>query len=161
MQQDLVDARTTANVEALMSGIRPLLEKASPVRAPQPNGRRFVIIHVDGLSRELLFRAMREGHAPFMKRLSESRGYSLSPMLAGAPASTPAFQAGLLYGARNPDIPGFMWFDGETLREIRMDDKIFTSRLESQLRRTHQSLVADGSVNYSIFTGGAEVNAFT
>src|SRR2546430_9974569 len=59
----------------------------------------------------------------------------LSPCRSGAPTSTPAFQAGLLYGVGH-DIPGYTWFDKRRGREVRMErrrrSEEHTSELQSQ-----------------------------
>jgi len=79
-------------------------------RAPSPGRRRLLIVQIDGLSREVLERALKEGRMPFLRRLIERGGHRLHPMSVGLPTSTPAFQMAAMYGV-SPDIPGFHYHD--------------------------------------------------
>ncbi len=139
----------------------PLVERASEPPAPNANGRRFCILHLDGLSRQALEEAIEHGQMPFLARLIASGRYRLSAAWSGAPASTPAFQAGLLYGAGKADIPSFTWFDREKRRLMRMDSAPDAARVESTLRADGQALLSRGSAAFSIFPGGAPMNAFS
>ncbi|HSR34820.1 MAG TPA: hypothetical protein VLY63_29985, partial [Anaerolineae bacterium] len=84
-------------------------------RAPlEEEGRRgFVIIEVDGLAYDYLRRALHEGHMPYLARLLLGRQLRLVRWRCGLPSTTPASQAGILYG-NNWDIPGFRWYDKTT-----------------------------------------------
>jgi len=143
------------------TAIRPLMSRAATVRAPNPSGRRFCILHLDGVSRDTLLLAIRRGYAPFLGRLMRSGAYKLTPCWSGAPASTPAFQAGLLYGVRDPDIPGFLWYDRATRKEVRMDRADDAAAVEARLTGGGEKLLHGGSINFAVFSGGAEVNGFS
>jgi hypothetical protein len=145
-------------------GLLPLLARASAATASpalSASGRRFCILHLDGVSRQSLVRAIDEGQMPFLARLLSTKAYRLSNAWSGAPASTPAFQAGLLYGAQAADIPSFVWFDRGSRREVRMDRATDAARVESQLRENGGALLEHGSAAFSIFPGGARRNAMT
>lgn len=74
--------------------------------------RKLVILHVDGLSANMLDHAVRDGRMPFVRRLMESEGYAINPYRCGVPSTTPFAQAGILYGD-NSEIPSFRWWDRE------------------------------------------------
>jgi len=97
---------------------------------------------------------MERGYAPTLRGLVEKGPYRVSKCRAGAPTSTPAFQAGLLYGVRH-EIPGYTWFDKRRGREIRMDRSDDARALEEELERAGRPLLRGGSVYCSIFSGGA------
>lgn len=139
----------------------PLIERACDLPAPNANGRRFCILHLDGLSRQALENALDRGQMPFLARLIASGRYRLSGAWSGAPASTPAFQAGLLYGAGKADIPSFTWFDRQRRQLVRMDSASDAASVESNLRAHGQALLRRGSAAFSIFPGGAPMNAFS
>src|SRR4030088_796189 len=80
--------------------------------------------------------------------------YRLSPCRSGAPTSTPAFQAGLLYGVRH-DIPGYTWFDKWRGGAGRVDRGGDAPSLEEDLALSGNPLLRGGSVYCSIFSGGA------
>ncbi len=130
-------------------------------RPPRASGRRFVIVHLDGVSRGALQDAMARGIMPYLSRRLAAGGLELVPAFAGAPASTPAFQAALLYGAA-PDVPGFLWWDRRRNKDVRMDTPAEALRLEEMLAARHgPGLLAGGSAYFSILGGGASEPAFT
>ncbi|HEY3452163.1 MAG TPA: alkaline phosphatase family protein [Myxococcales bacterium] len=158
----IVGARASRSMDALMSlAIRPLVARARSRMRAFPNGRRWVVIHLDGVSRHTLESAIRRGWAPFLGRLLASGSFNLTPAWSGAPASTPAFQAGLLYGQRRADIPGFTWFDRERRREVRMDSADDAREVEASLQARNEGLLRSGAASFSVFSGGAPMNAYT
>jgi hypothetical protein len=142
-------------VHALMrSVLRPLASRGRLARGPLPSGRRLLLLHLDGLGRRQLDQALARGSLPSIARLLERSGYRVSDCRAGAPSSTPAFQAGLLYGA-TADIPGYSWFDKRRRRAVRMDSGADARALEADLAARGRPLLEGGSVYCSIFSGGA------
>jgi Type I phosphodiesterase / nucleotide pyrophosphatase len=113
-----------------------------------------LLLHLDGVGRSQLDAALREGYVPNVAQLLDSGRYRVSPCRAGAPTSTPAFQAGLLYGDEG-DIPGYAWYDKRRRRAVRMDCSEDARRLEEDLERRGDPLLRGGSVYCSIFAGGA------
>src|SRR5690606_6849097 len=101
-------------------------------RPPLPSGRRFVIVHLDGVSRRALELAIRGGFMPTLARWLDEGGHVLLPTLSGAPSSTPAFQASLFYGERG-DCPGYQWHDKKRDKRVRMDDSREVHRFEQSL----------------------------
>ncbi len=134
--------------------LRPVAGGGRQARPPLPSGRRILLLHLDGVGRKQLEFAMERGYAPTLRALIERGPYRLSACRAGAPTSTPAFQAGMLYGVKH-DIPGYTWFDKRRRREVRMDRAEDARLLESDLLARGQPLLQDGSVYCSIFSGGA------
>lgn len=128
-------------------------------RPPHANGRRFLIVHLDGVSRSRLERGMADGSLPNLNALARDGQHRLSPMYAGAPSSTPSFQAGLLWGVR-ADVPGFLWFDKRTGKRVRMDDAEDAARVEATVSAGRRGLLEDGTTYFSIFSGGTSVNAW-
>ncbi|HUJ25569.1 MAG TPA: alkaline phosphatase family protein [Myxococcales bacterium] len=134
--------------------LRPVAQRGHKSRAPLPSGRRLLLLHLDGVGREQLEEAMESGHAPTLRRLLEKGPYRLSRCRAGAPTSTPAFQAGLLYGTSH-DIPGYTWYDKRRRREVRMDRAADARLVEAELHACGAPLLEGGAVYCSIFSGGA------
>ena len=132
----------------------PIASGGRQARAPLPSGRRMLLLHLDGVGGRQLEDAMERGFAPTLRRLLEKGPYRLSPCRAGAPTSTPAFQAGMLYGVEH-DIPGYTWYDKRRCREVRMDRGDDARLVERDLAERGVPLLAGGSVYCSIFSGGA------
>ena len=125
-------------------------------RGPGTSGRRAIMVHVDGLSRAVLDDAMAAGRMPFLTRLLEARRHRCETYRAGAPASTSQFQAGLLYGEVD-DVPGYLWYDKRTQRNVRMDAGEDVKRVEARHAHGRPGLLAGGVSYTTLFTGSAEV----
>jgi hypothetical protein len=119
--------------------------------------RKMVVIHLDGVPKSVLDTAVADGTMPFFSQLVRSGAYHLDSAFWGSPASTPAFQAGLLYGIRHPNLPAYNWFDRELGRPVRMNKPSDALNIEGRLdATTGQSLFGDGGTSYlSLFQGQA------
>ena len=80
---------------------------------PASPPRRFVVIQICGCSHEVLQEAVARGRMPALARLLRRGTLGLHRIPVGLPTSTPAFQAGLMYGGP-VDIPGFEFLDKRT-----------------------------------------------
>lgn len=146
-------------VLALQHLVDRLIRRARLGPAPRPGARRLLVVQIDGLPRSVLESALAEGRMPFLQRLLE-RGYRLRPMNVGLPTSTPAFQLGVMYGAR-VDIPGFHFHDkrrGDDVYFPRAGDAAFVESAQAAGRR---GILEAGSAYGCVFTGGARDNLFT
>jgi len=139
--------------------LRPLADLGRfPACRPGP-ARRLVLVQLDGVSRARLEHAMAEGYMPFLASRLASGRHVLTSTRSGAPASTPAFQAGLFYGV-SPAVPGFVWFDRKTGREVRMDRAEDAAAVEARLSRAGPGLLRGGTSYFSVFSGSASVAHF-
>jgi hypothetical protein len=139
---------------------RPLAGLIRPSSCPSPRVRRIVLVQIDGLSRPRLERAMAEGYLPALAERLSTGAHALSSIRSGVPSSTPAFQAGLFYGI-SPSVPGFVWFDRHTGREIRMDRPADAAMVEARVAAAvPRPLLRGGSSYFSLFSGGASLPYF-
>lgn len=144
---------------AMRSLLRPLAELGRfGFRHPREE-RRLAIIQLDGVSRPRLERAMAEGWMPHLAARLAAGSHALSSCRSGTPASTPAFQAGLFYG-RSPAVPGFVWFDRRSGREVRMDRAADAAAIERRLGAGRPGLLRGGTSYFSIFSGDASLPHF-
>jgi hypothetical protein len=123
-------------------------------------GRRLLIVQIDGLSRAVLREALGSGTMPFVNRLLRRQGFRLSEMSVGLPTSTPAFQLAVMYGVK-PDIPGFHYYDRR-----RRDDVYFprvgdAARVEATQADGRSGILSGGSSHGCVFSGGAQLDVFT
>ena len=129
-------------------------------RAPEATQRRVLIVQIDGLSRSVLEQALADRTVPFLAKLLRRRGWLLTPMSVGLPASTPAFQMSVMYGVR-PDIPGFHYHDKRRRSDVyfpRGHDSLLMETAQAQGRR---GILEEGSAYGCVFTGGATSNLLT
>src|SRR5690606_38298355 len=122
-------------------------------RAPR---RRLFLIFLDGMGGSLLDRAIAEGRMPFLARLQEHPKLRRTEAFSGLPSTTTAFQAGLFYGLRHPDIPGFSWFDRKRREPRLMATPRHAMEVERELAaRAGPGLFHEGTTYLSILRGGA------
>src|SRR5512137_314775 len=69
-----------------------------------------IVVQIDGLGHDVLTRSLRRRVMPFTRKLLRRHGYAMIGARSCVPASTPAFQAGLMYGVAGA-LPGFRWFE--------------------------------------------------
>ncbi len=133
---------------------------SSQVRG-QERRRRLLLVHLDGVPIQVLRAAIDDGTMPFLGRLVRSGAYRLDSAFWGSPASTPAFQAGMLYGLRHPNLPAYHWYDRELGRTVHMNVPRDTVAIEERLASSHpESLLSGGGRSYlSLFRAGAENQA--
>ena len=136
---------------ATVRELRPLLQ-----RVPRTGRRRLLAIFVDGLGARALARAVDDGHMPFVARLRDGPLTCETRTFSGMPSTTTAFQAGLFYGLRHPDIPAFNWFDRKERRQLLMFKPTHAAQVEARIRSRVRGGLMEGGASYlSILRGGA------
>lgn len=116
-----------------------------------------VVVHLDGVPKRVLDDAVAQGWMPFFSQLVRSGAYLLDSAFWGSPASTPAFQAGLMYGIRHPNLPAYNWFDRDLGREVKMNVPADALKVEGRLDASvAESLFGEEGTSYlSLFRGHA------
>jgi hypothetical protein len=122
--------------------------------------RAFVIIEIDGLAHEHLLQALRAGYMPYLSRLILSRNLNLTRWRCGLPSTTPASQAGILYG-NNWDIPGFRWYEKETGESIMCKLPGVVRTIQERIAAGRAGLLRGGSSYTNMFDGDARLSLFT
>ncbi|HWB37029.1 MAG TPA: hypothetical protein VHA75_13495, partial [Rugosimonospora sp.] len=138
-----------------------------------------LIVQLDGLSAPLLRWAVQTGNLPTLRRFLHGdplpprrAGHGSSPTAGaagpgtgapshtfatwhtGLPSTTPAGQAGLLYGDTS-QVPGFRWYEKESGRLMVSNRPRDAAVIEQRLASGH-GLLADGGVSISnMFSGDA------
>ncbi len=127
-----------------------------------PHDRRpgFIIIQLDGLSYDHLVQALAQGYAPHIKRLLASGQVRLAPWRCGLPSTTPAVQAGLMFGD-NEDIPGFRWYEKERQRSLVCKWPGHARLIQSRLAARRPGILRGGSSYFNVLDGEAEWAVFT
>jgi Type I phosphodiesterase / nucleotide pyrophosphatase len=131
-----------------------------PVPPVTPRRPGFIIIEIDGLSYDHLHLALDQGYMPHVREMLESSQAQVSRWRCGLPSTTPAVQAGLLYGD-NSDIPGFRWYekDHHTSVVVKRPDQV--RALARRLSRAGYGLLHGGSSYTNMFDGDADLALFT
>lgn len=126
-----------------------------------PDRRRgFIIIQIDGLSYDHLIQAIAAGHMPHLGRLLAARRLVVAPWRCGLPSTTPAVQAGIMFGNRF-DIPGFRWYDKERGRDILVKRPDQVQAVRARISQGRPGILRGGSCYVSMFDGDADLALFT
>lgn len=125
----------------------------------EPPLRRYIIVQIDGLAHEYLLQAIAKGQTPVLQRLI-AQGHRLQRWRCGIPSSTPAVQAGIMYG-NNWDIPGFRWYEKETGTAPHCKSPYFAERLKAAVANGRPGILAGGSSYTNLLDGDANLALFT
>ncbi|WP_373048944.1 alkaline phosphatase family protein [Vulgatibacter sp.] len=137
--------------EATVRELTPVVK-----RVPSTGQRRLLAIFVDGLGAKLLEKAARDGTMPFLARLRDSRAMRETRTFSGMPSTTTAYQAGLFYGLRHPDVPAFNWLDRKSREQRMMFKPQHAAQEEARIRALAGDGLMKGGASYlSILRGGA------
>jgi uncharacterized membrane protein YvlD (DUF360 family) len=103
-----------------------------------------VYLEIDGLSRPVLQRAMRDGNAPTMARWLADDTHRFIEWETDLSSQTGASQAGILLGS-NEDIPAFRWVEKE--RGVMMTCSAPPDCAEIERRHAGNGLLRDGGAS--------------
>jgi len=122
--------------------------------------RGFIVIQIDGLSYDHLRAAIDLGYAPHVRRLLSRGEMRLHPWKPGVPGTTPASQAGIMFGSSAP-IPAYRWYDKSTGQIKVSSQPEVAQALQSELLRDRPGILKGGSSYMNVFDGGAAHALFT
>jgi len=122
--------------------------------------RGFIVIQIDGLAHEYLNKAMALGYAPSIRRMCMSGEAVLQRWRCGVPSSTPAVQAGIMFG-NNRDIPSFRWYEKDRARSFVCKLPGLVRQLQERLSEGREGILKGGSSYVNMFDGGARLSLFT
>jgi Type I phosphodiesterase / nucleotide pyrophosphatase len=115
---------------------------------------RLVVLHIDGLSADLLEHALERGLMPFTRELIRRDDYAIHRYHCGLPSTTPFVQAGILYGD-NTGIPSFRWWDREQRAMIQFGAGSTFNRVAHRYFRGCRPLTENGACIAACYPGGA------
>lgn len=144
----------------LQRALDRLIRRVRVGPAPRRDGRRLLIVQIDGLSRSVLEEALAQGRMPFLRRLLARGRYRLQPMAVGMPTSTPAFQMAVMYGVR-PDIPAFHYHDKRRRADVYFPRGGDAAHVEAAHGAGRRGILHGGSSYGCVFTGGAANSLFS
>jgi hypothetical protein len=119
-----------------------------------------IIIQIDGLAHKHLLQALDKGRVPNIKRMLKRDDVALSQWRCGLPGTTPAAQAGIMFG-ENDDIPAFRWYDKLKRRSMVFKLPGMAAAYQSRLELQRPGILVGGSSYVNVFDGGAYNSLFT
>lgn len=129
-------------------------------RGTASNRRGFIAIQIDGLAYEHLVTAMEMGYCPHLDRLLRHGEYRLEPWHSGLPCTTPAAQAGIMFG-NSDDIPAFRWYEKRTGESVVCKLPGVVMALQERIAAKGQGILSGGSSFVNMFDGDAARSLFT
>jgi uncharacterized membrane protein YvlD (DUF360 family) len=145
------------NDESFYANLVKRQAKKQGVAQEGENTRGLVMLEIDGLSYHHIKKAVEDGYMPNIKKLMDKKGYQISRVDCGLPATTPACQAGILQG-NNTDIPAFRWLDKNTNRMLAGGQA--AAEIEPILSNG-KGLLEGGSSISNMFSGDATKSILT
>src|SRR5262245_40324429 len=124
------------------------------------SARRFVVIQICGCSYQVVREALARGRMPALSKLIRRGALDLHSVPVGLPTSTPAFQAGLMYGGP-VDIPGFEFVDKRTGTYRWFPRPWDAAAVEAAHARPGEGIVRGGRTYGCVFGGGADDTVLT
>jgi hypothetical protein len=124
------------------------------------NAAGVIIIQIDGLSHQQLLWATERGYLPNIRRALGSGRYVASKWRCGLPSTTPAAQAGIMFGD-NEGIPAFRWYDKAHQRSMVFKLPGIAAAYQSRLEAKSPGVLLGGSSYVNVFDGGAYNSLFT
>lgn len=124
------------------------------------NRRGFVIVQIDGLAYDYLVEAIARGAAPRLRRLLSSSQYRLARWRCGLPSTTPAVQAGLMFGNAF-DIPGFRWYEKDKGWSVECKLPRSARMLQARVTAANPGILRGGSSYVSLLDGDAGLSLLT
>jgi endonuclease/exonuclease/phosphatase family metal-dependent hydrolase len=128
-----------------------------PVSKGTSSAPGLIMIQIDGLSRKQMEHARADGRLPFLSRLITRENYETRTFYSGLPASTPAVQAELFFGARDV-VPAFSFLNRRAKRVFSMFDSDSARKVENEIKRQGEGLLREGSSWSNIYSGGASTD---
>jgi hypothetical protein len=119
--------------------------------------RGFIVIQIDAVAHTYLLQAMERGYAPFLSGLVSRGEAKLAPWRCGQPTTTPAVQAGIMFG-ENFDIP---WYEKENRASVVCKSPGFMADLQQRISEGHPGILTGGSSYVNMFDGGAALSLLT
>ena len=119
-----------------------------------------IFLEIDGLARDVLRRALRDGNAPALARWVHRDGYRLYGWETDWSSQTGACQAGLLHGD-NDDMPAFRWWEKDQGRAIVTNHPKDAAEIERRHSDGKGLLHEDGASRANILSGDATYSMLT
>jgi hypothetical protein len=119
-----------------------------------------IIIQIDGLAYEHLLQAMDRGYLPHIKKMLKKDEFVLSRWRCGLPSTTPACQAGIMFG-ENYDIPAFRWYDKARGASLVCKLPSVAALLQARVSQGKTGILANGASYVNLFDGNASDSLFT
>ncbi|MDI7274676.1 MAG: alkaline phosphatase family protein [Anaerolineae bacterium] len=122
--------------------------------------RGFIVLEIDGLSYDHLLSAVENRQMPYLAGQLRRGRLKLARWRCGLPSTTPAAQAGLLFG-RNYDIPAFRWYEKESALSVVCKLPASSKLLQDRVAGRQPGILRGGSSYFNMFDGDASVSLFT
>jgi len=122
--------------------------------------RGFIVLEIDGLSHAHLIQAMEAGQMPYLAAQVRRGRLEVARWRCGLPSTTPASQAGLMFG-NNYDIPGFRWYEKERALSVVCKLPAGSKMAQDRVSGKQRGILRGGSSYFNMFDGDASLSLFT
>lgn len=138
--------------------VRQMRRRTAPVADAEPGT---VFVQIDGLSLDVLRRAVRSGDVAVLASWLREGSHRLVPWETEWSSQTGVSQAGILLGSTE-DMPAFRWYEKENATTVVSNRPASAALIESRRLEPGGGLLGvDGASYGNLYAGGAERAALT
>lgn len=119
-----------------------------------------IFLQIDGLSFNVLRRAIQNGNVPHISKWLRDGNYRLEKWETDWQSQTGASQAGILMGS-NDNIPAFRWYEKKLGKTLAFGNPKDLKLLEKRLSNGKGLLFNNGASRGNLFSGDAKYNLLT
>ena len=121
----------------------------------------FIFLEIDGLSRDVLEDALKNGKMPTLNKWIRNGSHKLTSWETDLSSQTSSSQAGILHG-NNDNIPAFRWVEKENDNRIVSSNSIGdANKIEKKISDNNGLLSCHGASRANLFSGDAEDTILT
>ncbi|GAB6055597.1 phage holin family protein [Methanobacterium movens] len=120
-----------------------------------------ILLEIDGLSEDILNKAIENGHMPTLKSWLDSKSHKVTSWETDLSSQTGASQAGILHG-NNHNLPAFRWVEKGNNNKIMVSTGLHDAPvIEKRISDGKGLLSFNGASRSNLFSGDAENAIFT
>lgn len=136
---------------------RIIAKRGQPQKTEVPG---IIYIELDGVSEEVLQKAIHKGRMPTLKSWIDNGSHQLTFWETDFASQTGTSQAGILLG-NNTNIPAYRWWDRKKQKTYRSGSFLDAAEIEKERSRGIGLLAQGGASRANVFSGDATETSFT
>ncbi len=150
---DYVTGKNSPDKGVSNSGVAEVQNFVAPEKTETGDEKhKLLLLQIDGLSKPVLEKALKEGIAPNIQKLIDRETHILRSFSCGIATVTVPILSSIFYGK---ELPANDWYDKKTGEMI--DSSVYEEKVQEEVAREgKRGMLSDGVAYSSPFSGGAQ-----